>query len=68
MSELDKIRRYIEKTELSRKVKDGYCMRLNEMDAFHEAMRRDEFHTLSLVFAFGLAKGYRAAKAETKRV
>ena len=66
MDELEKIRRYTEKTKLSRKTKCAYCMHLDETNAFHEALRRDEFRAMGLIFVFGQAKGYRAAKAEAR--
>lgn len=67
MDGLEKIQQYTEKTKLSRKTKRAYCMSLNEMKAFHEALQQDEFCAMALIFAFGQAKGYRAAKAEARR-
>lgn len=67
MSEIERIQNYIEGSKLSRKARYAYCMYLNEMDALHEALSQDEFSVMYLIFEFGRAKGYRAAKAEASR-
>lgn len=67
MSEIEKIERYIDRTKISQKSRDAYCMSLDDMRALYEGMRRNQFHTMSLIFNYGQAKGYRAAKAEARR-
>ena len=64
MSEIEKIKRYIERTKLPSDPKCKYCFCLSEMNAIHKAMKMDEFGAICLLFEYGKAKGYRAAKAE----
>lgn len=65
MFEIEKIKRYIERTKIVDN-KDAYVIRMREA----KALRSMEDHgvALFLAFEYGKAKGYRAAKAEGKRV
>ena len=64
MSEQEKISRYAINTKIKRY--DRYCMRLAELQALHKLSKDDACEALCLAFDFGMAKGYRAAKAEAK--
>lgn len=66
MSEIEKIQRYIDRTGIAPEVVDRYCLHQGEMKAFFEQMRKSKIGAMDVIFSFGLAKGYRAAKAEGK--
>lgn len=67
MSEIEKIQRYIDRTGIVTKIGSAYGMRPRELSAIYEIARRNEFRAMALIFTFGQAKGYRAAKAEARR-
>ncbi len=65
MSEIEKMKRYIERT----KMKKADRFYLDMAEAFEltiQALNSDDFplEVISLAFNYGKAKGYRAAKAE----
>lgn len=67
MSEIEKMKRYIERTKLSKNNRFG----LNMPEAFELAyqaytMGDLPIEIISLAFDYGRAKGYRAAKAERR--
>ncbi len=67
MSEIEKMKRYIERTKM--KKADGFY--LDMVEAFELtilALNSDDFplEVISLAFNYGKAKGYRAAKAERR--
>ena len=67
MSEIEKMRRYIERTKM--RTSDTGPYKMNLMEAFELAHKALDYHGLpieviSLAFDYGKAKGYRAAKAE----
>ena len=66
MSEIEKIKGYIERTKT---FTDGtpYQMNLNEMLGLSHMSAEDAAGAIILAFNYGRAKGYRAAKAEAKR-
>lgn len=66
MSEIEKIRRYIERTKMSRA--DNYCLVYGEaVELLHTAADTNSmFEIIALAFNYGKAKGYRAAKAERR--
>lgn len=66
MSKLEQINQYISKTGIPPKVADRYCLHQSEMKVLLGEMRTDPINALDAIFSFGLAKGYRAAKAEMK--
>ena len=71
MSEIEKMKRYIELTKLDMRPSSPY--QLNTPEAFelaYQAQTCDDFplEAITLAFNYGKAKGYRAAKAEGKRV
>ena len=65
MKELERINRYIERTKLD--PLPAYHLRLNEGFALADAARVSPVSTICLAFEYGMAKGYRAAKAEQKK-
>ena len=67
MSEIEKMRRYIEQTKLPDDPHDKFCFCLGEMEEVGNFAQTDMFHALCLLFEYGKAKGYRAAKAEVRR-
>ena len=64
MSEIEKMKRYIERTHMSKA--DNYCLVHCEIvEMLNTATDVDSmFDVIALVFDYGKAKGYRAAKAE----
>lgn len=61
MTELEKIKAYIEKTNCD--VERRYRLRFDEAAVM---AKQDPYHMVNLAFKYGKAKGYRAAKAEMK--
>lgn len=68
MSEIEKIERYIGRTGLSSFIRNRYQMIWHELRAVTILGQGDPCKAVSLAYTYGLAKGYRAAKAESKRV
>jgi len=62
MSEIEKMKRYIERTDM--KLSDRYQM--GTMEALTLAHHDDWLDAILLAFNYGQAKGYRAAKAKMK--
>lgn len=67
MSEIEKMKRYIERTKMNDRLDSLY--RMNLAEAFELTMQADassdlSFNAICLAFNYGKAKGYRAAKAE----
>ena len=62
----ERIERYIEKTKLSAKITDNYCLYTSDIGAFLEEMNQDWWRAMCMIFNYGRAKGYRAAKAEAR--
>ena len=67
MSEIEKMKWYIEQTKMPDSPTDAYCLYLGELREIGEATKDDMFGTLCLLFEYGKAKGYRAAKAESRK-
>ena len=63
MTEIEKIKRYIDRTKIPTYVRDNYDIPVNQWNAM--AQQRS-FDAVCLAFEYGMAKGYRAAKAEGK--
>ena len=63
MSELEKIQQYIDKTYF---FADRHQMNILEMNAFHHFIRQALADAILWAFNYGCAKGYRAAKAQSK--
>lgn len=70
MSEIEKIKRYIQRTRL--KEDDGYYLNIAEaMELTAEAAHNNSTavaNIINLAFNYGKAKGYRAAQAERRAV
>lgn len=69
MSEIEKIKRYIERT----KVSNTDCYKMNVCEVFELASKAkcggdEAFSVIETAFNYGRAKGYRAAQAERKAV
>lgn len=68
MSEIEKMQKYIERTKMKECPTSPYSICTKEMDAAYQEMGSNPFGIICLIFEYGKAKGYRAAKAERKRV
>lgn len=67
MGEIEKMKRYIEKTKIGTNSRSKYAMNFAEaFELAHQALNCEGFpvEIISLAFDYGKAKGYRAAKAE----
>ncbi|MDE6903329.1 MAG: hypothetical protein K2P22_11395 [Lachnospiraceae bacterium] len=65
MREIEKIKRYIERTKMGIKNPIQYAMNVAEtLELLNMAQIDNPFGAISLAFNYGRAKGYRAAKAE----
>ena len=64
MTEIEKIERYIRLTGY--KANPKYELTVCEAFALRNKLNEDTFSALELIFHYGMAKGYRAAKAEGK--
>lgn len=62
----ERIERYIERTIIPSDVSNLYDMRFDEWQALVHC--NQSFNAIALAFEYGKAKGYRAAKAERKRM
>lgn len=68
MNEIEKMKKYIERTKLD---KCSYCLSMAEgFSLAHMAHETNGFplEVVNLAFNYGKAKGYRAAKAEARKV
>lgn len=70
MNEIQKIKRYIERTKFKENNRATYCMRCCEWRAlcnFAEGSRESVVDAIDLAFEFGRAKGERHARREAKK-
>lgn len=68
MTEIEKMRKYIEQTKIPVANTSGYNMTTTEVFALIDCSGVDAlFESVVLAFKYGQAKSYRAAKAEVKR-
>ena len=67
MNEIEAIQRYIAETNISTRNIEASCMYVSEMRALYREMQQDAYNAMSLIFNYGRAKGYRAAKVEAKK-
>lgn len=63
MSEIEKMRRYIERTHVKDE-RDTFCMRSRQIKTI--LAETDLVEAIILAFDYGKAKGYRAAQAERR--
>lgn len=67
MMEIEKMKRYIERTGMREDNHNRYAINVREVFALtHTGMDRP-IDAIDLAFEYGKAKGYRAAKAEVRR-
>lgn len=64
MSEIEKMKRYIERTKMGNTA--SYQMRLRETMELAHASAETPVDIVCLAFEYGMAKGYRAAKSEVR--
>lgn len=64
MTKLEQVKKYISNTRVPKPVICRYVLRLDEAESF---TKLDIYDGMTLAFAYGRAKGYRAAKAEVRR-
>ncbi len=64
MTEIEKMRRYIERTKVGKA--GAYQMNLREMLDLAHTAAETPVDVVCLAFEYGRAKGYRAAKAERR--
>ena len=64
MTEIEKMKKYIIRTNISWDTKKRYGMYISESGALYDEVDKDRLGVISLAFMYGMAKGYRAAKAE----
>lgn len=66
MTEIEKMKRYIERTNMKLSRPTSYAMNMSEtFELAHKARGNNlPVDVISLAFDYGRAKGYRAAKAE----
>lgn len=66
MSEIEKIRQYIDK--YSGPHNSRYCIPLREVRVLGELAQVSTYEAICMALSYGQAKGYQAAKAEGRRV
>jgi len=59
---IQKIKQYIEQTEMTKEAETGYQIGLNDILALCEVADRDTCGAVCYTFLFGKAMGYRAAR------
>lgn len=67
MSEIEKLRRYIDRTDGAFPCGTPYQMNISELFALAHMADEDITGAICLAFDYGRAKGYRAAKKEVRR-
>lgn len=66
MSEIEKMKRYIKQTNMPHSAFRRYQMNWDDLSGLTQ-MREAFTDAVCLAFDYGMAKGYRAAKAEARR-
>lgn len=66
MNEIEKIKRYIERTGVKYSTGSPYGMDLNDMFGLRQTANNDLIGALILAFEYGRAKGERSARAAQK--
>lgn len=64
---MESIKKYIERFTKRNQYNHRYCMYFREVILCSEAFKKKPMETISTIFAYGYAKGYRAAMAEMKK-
>lgn len=67
---MQKIKNYIDRFFLSKKMDRNYALTTPDMIVFMNEMRSTDglFYSINMLFRYGYVKGYRAAKAEMRKV
>ena len=69
MGKIEKMQRYIELTWHGKSaLETRYSMSLSEVKELADMARESPCHALSLAFDYGMTKGYRARKAQERRI
>lgn len=68
MNAEEKMSAYIERTKMSKDLKDAYRLDNDVLFWLADLAKWDKAGAVIRAFVYGKAKGYRAAKAEAKRV
>lgn len=55
---------YYDRTHIPEQARHRYCMYFSDIRALYDNLQFDVYGTLCRAFDYGMAKGYRAAKAE----
>lgn len=66
MSEIEKVKRYIDRTNIPREISVRYDVHMEDLLAILRS-KKHPIEAIYLVFEYGKARGYRAAKAEVRR-
>ena len=61
MTQIERVEKYVEATRIGNV--EHYDMHYGEINELYELARKDLWRAFSLVFKYGRAKGYRAARA-----
>ena len=71
MNTCEKMKLYIERTKISEKSRGYYCLVWSEIKLLIAVFQSEDidskFDAICLAFNYGMAKGYRAAKAEARK-
>ena len=67
MRDIERIHKYIAKTEMPAEISDRYQMDPKDLIAIVDAAKGIPTAAALLAFTFGKAKGYRAGKSEAQR-
>lgn len=65
MTEIEKMKRYIDRTGLAKSKIENYFLSSNQIIALHNDL--DFFKALCMAFEYGRAKGYRCVMAEVQK-
>lgn len=62
MSEIEKIKRYVEQTKIPLKCSRAYDMPMTDVKALADMANNDQSGAVIWAFTYGLARGYRAGR------
>ncbi|MCM1234386.1 MAG: hypothetical protein NC489_30160 [Ruminococcus flavefaciens] len=67
MEFIEALKLYVERTKMSKGLKEKYNMSTNQMLTLLDFTKSSPMEAIFLAFDYGRAKGYRAAKGEQRR-
>lgn len=67
MRDIEKFQQYIDRTQIGVTIRNRYQLLGHEIFALGKLGLADPCKAVSLAYSYGLAKGYRAAKAEARK-